>query len=324
MRHRRRAPWARLGVASFAAAVALGAGAGCGGDDQAITAVGPLDKVGSGGTLVWATADRPLELDPLLARTRADRLVTRQIYEPLVEQLTGPFNDLRVRAGIAVPKASNRHTVWNLRLRSGVHFQDGSDLDASAVLANVRRWEATAEGRALLPGLAVVDAPRPDLVRFVLNNPNKSFSADLASPHLGLVSPGTLKGAGLSVPTAVAQRAGTGPFELRELTGDHAVVARNVDWWGTPHNLGPALEQVEFRVIPDAQARFDSLSAGDIRVADELGPAQLAQLSIDPLLTSLPSHGDTGLGLERSVRGVQSGRSIQLLNNAWLTTIASG
>jgi peptide/nickel transport system substrate-binding protein len=324
MRHRRRAPWARLGVASFAAALAVAGVSGCGGDDQAITAVGPLDKVGNGGTLVWATADRPLELDPLLARTRADRLVTRQIYEPLVEQLTGPFNDLRVRPGLGVPQASNRHSVWNVRLRSGVHFQDGSDLDASAVLANVRRWEATAEGRALLPGLAAVDAPRPDLVRFVLSEPNKSFSADLANPHLGLVSPRTLKGAGLSVPTAVAQRAGTGPFELRELTSDHAVVARNVDWWGTPHNLGPALEQVEFRVIPNAQDRYDGLSAGDVRVADDLGPSQLEQLSVDPLLTSLPSHDDEGLGLERSVRGIRSGRQIPLLNNVWLTTIATG
>jgi ABC-type transport system substrate-binding protein len=123
---------------------------------------------------------------------------------------------------------------------------------------------------------------------------------------------------------AVAQRAGTGPFELRELTGAHAVVARNVDWWGTPHDLGPALEQVEFRVLPEAQERFDSLSAGDVRVADELDPSQLEQLSVDPLLTSLPSHGDTGLGLQRSVRGIKSGRDIQLLNSAWLTTLAAG
>jgi ABC-type transport system substrate-binding protein len=311
-------------MASFAAAAAVGAGVGCGGDDQAITAIGPLDKLGSGGTLIWATADRALELDPLLARSRADRLVTRQIYEPLVEQVSAPFNELRVRPGLAVPKASNRHTVWNLRLRAGVHFQDGSDLNASAVLANVRRWEATAEGRALLPGLAAVDAPRPDLVRFVLSEPDKSFSADLASPRLGLVSPRTLNGAGLSVPTAVAARAGTGPFELRELTAAHAVVARNVDWWGTPSDLGPALEQVEFRVIRAAQDRFDGLSAGDVRIADELGSAQLEQLSLDPLLTSLPSEGDTGLGLQRSVRGIQSGREIQLLNNVWLTTIASG
>jgi ABC-type transport system substrate-binding protein len=169
-----------------------------------------------------------------------------------------------------------------------------------------------------------VDAPRPDLVRFVLSEQNKSFSADLASPRLGLVSPRTLAGAGLSVPTAVAQRAGTGPFELRELTAEHAVVARNDDWWGTTHNLGPAMDQVEFRVLRDPQARYEALSTGEVRAADELEPSQLDQLAADPLVTSLPGRETTALGLERSVRGVESGRDVQPLNNVWLTTIASG
>ena len=323
MRWRRRHRPGPAAVAATGLALALLA-AGCGGDGSGGATPSGLAQAGSGGTLTWALAGRPRELDPLLATSRPDQLVVRQVYEPLVEQLAGPFGDVRVRPGLATP-ATGDETVWRLRLRGGVRFQDGALLDGSAVLANVRRWLSTPEGRGLLPDLVTADAPQPDLVRFFLSRRDPNFSADLSSPRLGIVSPQALHPrSGERARLRRDERAGTGAFEIRESSPDEVVVARNVDWWGTPRGLGPALDQVIFDTLPAPGERYRLLRAGDVEAADELPPEQLDHLRHDPLLTSLPGPGDTVLGLERSVRGIESGREIPVLSGVWLTTLPMG
>src|SRR5207253_117257 len=125
-------------------------------------------------------------------------------------------------------------------------FQDGSPLDASAVVVNAERWRASAAGRALLPGLEAADAPRPDLMRLFLARPLADVRRRLASPRLGIVSPRELTGGRVERPTG----AGSGPFELRRAAGPSVVLARNTGWWGTAHGLGPALDQIALRVVP--------------------------------------------------------------------------
>jgi len=145
--------------------------------------------------LVWALPERPASLDPLYAETGSEQLVARQVHEPLVAELTGPFQDARRVPGLVVSALpSSDRTVWRLRLRTGVRFQDGTPFSASAVLDNVERWRATAVGRSLIAD-ALADAPRPDLVRFILPAPEPNFDARLASPRLGIVSPRALAGA---------------------------------------------------------------------------------------------------------------------------------
>ena len=49
--------------------------------------------------------------------------------------------------------------------------------NAAAVLANSRRWQSDPRGRGLLPHLFAVDAPRPDEVRFLLDQPVPDLAA---------------------------------------------------------------------------------------------------------------------------------------------------
>lgn len=321
MRASRRRTRARIGLALLAS-VGLLAG-GCGDDDEGTPALELEREPGEGGTLVWGVADRVAGVDPLEATTRAQQLASRQIHEPLVESLAGPFGDPRRLPGLALrvrPRGDG--TIWNLSLRPGVRFQDGAPLNAGAVLANAERWRTTAAGRELLPGLVAADAPRPDLVRLFLSAPDPDLAERLASPRLGIVSPRALRprtGTGATVGSVFAT--GSGPFELRERTGDELVLARYLSWWGTPKGLGPALDQLRFRVDAGAGARLDELAAGDTQLADELGPGEAEAARADPLLSVLPSPGGTWLGIERSVRGVDSGREIPSLAGAWLTTV---
>jgi peptide/nickel transport system substrate-binding protein len=298
--------------------------AGCGGgDDEATPALATGGEPGEGGTLVWSIANKVDSVDPLEATTRAQQLVSRQIHEPLIESLAGPFGDPRRLPGLALnarPRAGGE--IWNLSLRPGIRFQDGSPFNAGAVLANVERWRTTAAGRELLPDLTAADAPRPDLVRLFLTAPDPDLPDRLADPRLGIVSPAALRpDSGTAAEVMSVFETGTGPFELRERTGAELLLAPNLAWWGTPKRLGPALDQLRFPVEASGAARVDDLVTGTVQLADELDDVQAGIVRDDPLLTVLPGERGLSLALERSVRGVESGTEIPSLSGAWLTTI---
>jgi len=279
---------------------------------------------GGSATLSWALDRRPTTLDPLYARTGADQLAARQLHEPLIEQLDGPSQESRDTPGLALSaRPSADDTVWRLRLRPGVRFQDGARFNASAVLANTDRWQAAPAGRRLLGDL-LVDAPRPDLVRFILPGPDAHFDRRIASPRLGIVSPEAIAEAGPGpLDPARYPDSGTGAFELRERSADRLLLARNTGWWGSEHGLGPGVDQLELLAVADPQERLGMLRDGSARVA-VLGPSQLAAARRDPLLATIREPGSEGLGIERSVRGIPPGQPAPPLNAAWVTGIDAG
>lgn len=315
---------ARAGVVACAlTALALG---GCGGDENEGTpALSGGEPLGEGGTLVWAVADQQTGIDPLDAQTRGEQLVTRQIHEPLVAAMEGPFGDTRRVAGLArSARPSGDATIWTLRLRTGVRFQDGAPLNAGAVLANVERWQTTTAGAELLPDLVDSFAPKADVVKFILSQPDGAFDERLAVPQLGIVSPRALRPvSGSGAVLGRTLETGTGPFELRERGPGRQLLARNTAWWGTAGDvdLGPALEQIEFRTEASPAVRFALLDAGDVQLADELLASQARQALADPLLHAVRGNRGTWLGLNRAVRGVESAREIPALSDAWLTTV---
>lgn len=302
--------------------------AGCGeAADEGIPALQLGGPPGEGGTLTWVVADRVESFDPLVAETRAEQLVTRQINEPLTQQVASPFDpERRVPGLVRRARGSGDNVIWTLHLRSGVVFQDGEPFNGAAVRVNATRWQTTAAGRALLPDLLEVASPKPDVVQFVLAAPDPRFPKRLASPRLGIVSPAALEPAsGSGAVLARPSQTGTGPFELFGRSASTRVLARNTSWWGLAADvdIGPALEQIEIRTEPSAELRLALLDAGDAQLADELGPEQARLAAADPLLSVLRGRGRTWLGLERSVRGVESAERIPSLASAWLTTLTT-
>jgi len=263
-------------------------------------------------------AGRIESLDPLAPLDRAERLASRQVYEPLWSRQSGPFGATRRRPGIVRSFHSDRErSVWTATLRRGVSFQDGEPIDADAVLANAGRWVGSAAGRALLPALTAVDSPRPGRVRFILDRPAPRFPVALASPRLGLVAPGSLVGIGRS--GLPLDASGSGPFEYRGREGGTVVLARNSDWWGAALGLGPGIDELELSPEPVAGHRLAALLDGSVEIADDLGRHAIERIAGAPLLTVV--RGSRTIGLERSVRGIDSVAAAQSLADVWLTDL---
>jgi peptide/nickel transport system substrate-binding protein len=314
----------RLRAATLLFVLALLGLAGCGGSEESASRVSTgLPPAGGGGTLAYALPALPATLDPLAARTRAEQTVTRQVYEPLIERLTGPYQQAAPQAGLALEARPSRdRTTWTVTLRPNVRFQDGTPFNAAAVLANSRRWQTDPAGQSLLPHLFAVDAPRPDEVRFLLDQPLPDLVRRLSSPRLGIVSPQALdpqSGQNASFLTD-ASGSGTGAFEAGPSGPGRQMLSRFAGWWGSSMGLGPALDGVTFVLAPQPSQRLRLLRAGAVQVADPLGPPGLRAAGSDPLL-NVVGGPLTGIGLEGSVRGIDSATTIPVLSAVWLTRL---
>ncbi|MER3556822.1 MAG: ABC transporter substrate-binding protein, partial [Thermus sp.] len=88
--------------------------------------------------LVFGHNGEPVSLEPGNITDGISIYVQRQIYDTLVDFKPGTTEPM---AGLAVSWfASPDGKVWTFRLRQGVKFQDGTDLDAEAVKFNIERW----------------------------------------------------------------------------------------------------------------------------------------------------------------------------------------
>jgi peptide/nickel transport system substrate-binding protein len=302
--------------------VLLGLLGGCGGGATRFSGAGPSDA-GGGGELRYALADDPGDFDPLHATTISAQLVDRQLFEPLVERLQGPYGSVSERRGLAVGwHPSGDYRVWSFALRTGVRFQDDTPLNAEAVVANAERWRSDPAGQRLLPGLVAADAPSPHLVRLILARPDRGLPAKLANPRLAIVSPPALtaQGSGGTI-LGRAQRAGSGPFELQRRGAGRVILTRYRGWWGSRHGLGPELDAVAFSVLPAAGDRVDALRSGAVRVAGDLPSAPARALQRDPLLTSLGAASGHAVAFERSVRGIRGWRP-EPLSGVWVALVA--
>ena len=144
----------------------------------------------------------------------------------------------------------------------------------------------------------------------------------LSSPRLGIVSPRALdpqSGQGARFLTDAAG-SGTGAFESGPSGPGRQMLSRFPGWWGSPMGLGPSLDGVTFVLAPQQGQRLRLLQEGAVQVADPLGPAALRAAGSDPLLDTVRGSL-SGIGLEGSVRGIDSAQAIPVLSSVWLTRL---
>jgi peptide/nickel transport system substrate-binding protein len=163
-------------------------------------------------------------------------------------------------------KASDGDRVWTMTLRPGVKFQDGTDLDADAVVFNIKRNRTQAASPAHPYAELVKSATAVNdlTVRFELKRPLNSFDGLFCQPvwagTLGaVVSPAAVKKYGANYGK---HPVGAGPFKLQSWRpGNEAVLVRNPNYW---QKGKPYLDKVVFKVLPDQQTRDQSVASGTV------------------------------------------------------------
>ncbi|HEX2035491.1 MAG TPA: ABC transporter substrate-binding protein [Chloroflexota bacterium] len=243
-----------------------------------------------GGTFVFGRGADSASLDPAVTTDGESFRVTDQIMEPLVA-FEGSTTELK--PGLATGwDISADGLTYTFRLREGVKFHDGTDLDAAAVKWNFERWgdeehpyhtggdfEYYNDVAAFSDTIKSVEVADPLTVVFTLNEPSATFLVNLALPAFGIASPTALMA---DIGNAYRNPVGTGPFKFVEwVPDDRIVLERNPTYWGqTAH-----VERVVVRSIPDNAARFLALQSGSIDMFEGVNPDDLATVRRDPSLS---------------------------------------
>lgn len=202
------------------------------------------------------------------------------LYDGLVSY---PDANGNIHMALAEEMTPNKDaTVWDIRLRPGVTWHDGSPLVAEDVMYWLNYIANPKSGACLnfLPNL-FMDLKRMKkmdnlTVRVPLTRPMAQLPAMFCQEGQALIKRGT---------TSFGHPIGTGPFQFVSWTpGQNSVFKRNPNYWQSGK---PYLDELEFISIPDATARMNALLAGQVDAAAGLpypqAKAYIAQGSGAPI-----------------------------------------
>lgn len=234
-----------IAVLGLALAASLGAGP---------TAGAPADE------LVVAEAVTQETLDGQRSTVQTTLNVTFLINEPL---LWLDFSDKEIKPLLATSYRLVSNTIWEFKLREGVKFTNGEEMDSAAVkfsLDRIRRPELRTPLSIYVRNFREIVAVDKYTVRVITMIPTPVLP--LYMTRIGIHPPRYLQEKG----DEEFGRApvGTGPYKLeRWVRGERVVLAANEAYWG-PKASAP---RIVWRYIPENATRVAALGSGEVHIA---------------------------------------------------------
>ena len=233
-----------------------------------------------GGTLVYGLAGDP-NLDPTVSIGPGALVIFRAMCLRLYEY-DGKLQLTPVLAATRPALAKDKRS-YTVQLRQGVMFNDGTPLNAQAIVTNYQRY-ATYPGSTRASDFASVDsvtASGPYTVVFHLNARDSTFTGNMY-----VLSPTTLAKEGDSF--------GENPVCVGPFMFDHRFVGDNITLIKSPYYYDQKdvyLDKIVYKPIPDGAAAAAALKTGDIQVLDNVSSTELAAIRQSPSLRVLRLQG---------------------------------
>lgn len=219
------------GTTALAVSAVFGLG-GCAGAGDEKSATDSPSSSGVGGTLTFAANFGPVSLDPALQGVdQVNNLYINAAYDTLT-RLDGKGNVVPDLA-TSWKYTDAKNTTFQLTLRKGVKFSDGTAMTAHDVAKSLTYSKTKGvNGPNWLGSVSSITAPNDSTVRIKTSEPNDSLPYVLAQRTLlgSIISP-----AGLAdVAKLKTGTYGAGPYVLdasNTVAGDHYTYTPNKNYW---------------------------------------------------------------------------------------------
>jgi len=236
--------------------------------------------------LVIGRSSEQSSIDPLFSRTGNNQMTANHFFDQLVE--SDANNQLK--PSIATSWKVVDPTTWEIKLRAGVAFHDGTPLTAEDVIFSMERAKNVPNSPASFAGavgsIAEIVAVDPTTVRIRTKAPAPQLLEQIGLVFL--VSKKVAASASTADFNSGKAMVGSGPYKFVEWkNGDRLTMTRNETYWGDK----PAYEKVTFRFIPKDASRVAALLAGDVDMIDQVSPNDVKSLKANAriVLHSTPS-----------------------------------
>ncbi|HWI64332.1 MAG TPA: glutathione ABC transporter substrate-binding protein [Symbiobacteriaceae bacterium] len=257
----RKSLWTRIAVAGLV----LGLLAGCSSSGKTTTTT-PTDQPKQTDAkpkktaAVAAMAGDAVSLDPHDTNDNLSYGIENTMYEGLV----GFDKDMKVIPVLAESYKAIDAKTFEFKLRKGVKFHTGEDLNAAAVkksFLRVANPDNKLKRLSLYSNIAAVETPDDYTVVFKLKEEFGAMLYNFAHPAGKVIAPsGVDKG---KDELARTPKYGTGPFIFKEwVANDHITVTKNPNYWNK--DGAAKVESITFRAIAESATRVNGLKAGDI------------------------------------------------------------
>jgi glutathione transport system substrate-binding protein len=218
--------------------------------------------------------------DPYDANDTLSLNMAKSFYQGLY----GFDKDLKMQPVLAESHSVSKDgLVYTVKLKSGIHFHDGTPFNAEAVKANFDRVtnpDNKLKRYNLFKNIAKTDAVDATTVRFTLKEPFSPFINTLAHPSSGIISPAALAKYGNK---GIAQNpVGTGPFKFVEWKSTDYIKGAKFDgYWKKGY---PKVDSITWRPVVDNNTRAAVMQTNEAHFAFPMPPEAVESLQKKPSL----------------------------------------
>ncbi len=253
-----------------------------------------------GGTLTVGTDFSNGSLDPAKGDPGTDPLYLDPLYAPLIR--FGTNGQLQGVLATSWGYVGSDNETFQLTLRSGVKFSNGTPVNAAAVVASIKHFETGSNGGQWLENCPAVTALSATKVQIKCGEPDPDIAEVLSERLLGgdIVAPASLQ----HPSTLDSDPIGAGEYTLdtaETVTGSTYTYVANPDYFD---QQAIHWNKIVVKYLANASAALDSLRSGEIQELWTVDPDTLQAAAADGMQFSNSSLGFEGVNLaDRSSAG---------------------
>jgi peptide/nickel transport system substrate-binding protein len=225
-------------------------------------------------------------MDPHYFNFGPNNALTGYVFEPLIR-----FDaKLQPEPALAVAWKAVDEKTWEIKLRPGVTFHDGSPFTADDVVFSFERIP-----RLLLSPGSFVSAVKPIVQTEVVDQYTLRLHTAAPVPlmpynltNVAIVSKQHGDGMATASFNSLQSAIGTGPYRVTSFAiGEQAMFQRNEAWW----DKQPYWTTVGYRAVSDNASRIAALRSGEADIVDQVPTIDAASLKANPKVTVMAMPG---------------------------------